>query len=140
MSEFNYSYLLTTKNCDCCVNEYMVCACEYLVTSDIIWLFLYLAVQVLVTRVTVRQYNTEAELSCLSSCSPAARSSYVWFKNGQKIQEETSSYRDDFHPGDNVSCAFKGHEGYRSLAVCEFTTVPLICSLLHLPLLTSLPF
>ncbi|KAM9363782.1 B-cell receptor CD22-like [Symphorus nematophorus] len=73
------------------------------------------ALQVQVTKVTVHQFHTEAELKCHSSCSPAAHFSYVWFKNGQKVMgKETSSYTDDFHPGDNISCAFKGHEDYCS--------------------------
>ncbi|KAM9363160.1 B-cell receptor CD22-like [Symphorus nematophorus] len=73
------------------------------------------ALQVQVTKVTVHQSHTEAELKCHSSCSPAAHFSYVWFKNGQKVMgKETSSYTDDFYPGDNICCAFKGHEDYRS--------------------------
>ncbi|XP_036953138.1 basement membrane-specific heparan sulfate proteoglycan core protein-like [Acanthopagrus latus] len=73
------------------------------------------ALQVQVTRITVHQSDTEAELKCHSSCSPAARLSYVWFKNGQKvIKEESSVYKDRFDPGDSVSCALKGHEAYTS--------------------------
>ncbi|XP_073330749.1 uncharacterized protein [Pagrus major] len=72
------------------------------------------ALQVQVIRTTVHQSDTEADLKCHSSCGPAGDVSYVWFKNGQKIQEETSSYRDDFHPGDHISCAFRGHEDYHS--------------------------
>ncbi|XP_044047689.1 uncharacterized protein LOC122874132 [Siniperca chuatsi] len=78
--------------------------------------------QVQVSRITVHQYYTKAELKCHSSCSPAGRLSYVWFKNGEKITwVETSSYKGSFYPGDNISCAVKGHEDFPSPSVCEFT-------------------
>ncbi|XP_027132813.1 uncharacterized protein LOC109140177, partial [Larimichthys crocea] len=70
---------------------------------------------------TIQQYYANAELKCHSSCSPAGRLSYVWFKNGQKVREETSSYKGWFHPRDVISCALKGHENYSSPSVCEFT-------------------
>ncbi|XP_036952865.1 B-cell receptor CD22-like isoform X2 [Acanthopagrus latus] len=73
------------------------------------------ALQVQVTRITVHQSDTEAELKCHSSCSPAARLSYVWFKNGQKVTGvETSSFKGRVYPGDVISCALKGHENYGS--------------------------
>ncbi|XP_062282326.1 B-cell receptor CD22-like [Scomber scombrus] len=69
------------------------------------------ALQVQVTRITVNQSHSEAELKCLSSCSSNDDISYVWFKNGEKIMEEgTSVYSGQFNPGDNVSCALKGYE------------------------------
>ncbi|XP_049428401.1 sialoadhesin-like [Epinephelus fuscoguttatus] len=76
------------------------------------------ALQVQVTRITVGQSVTEAELKCHSSCSPAGRLSYVWFKNGEKIiEEDSSSYKDKFYPGDFISCAFEGHGDYSSPSV-----------------------
>ncbi|XP_041788973.1 sialoadhesin-like [Chelmon rostratus] len=76
------------------------------------------ALQVQVTRIKVHQFYTEAELKCHSSCGPAGRSSYVWFKNGEEIMtEESSSYEDQFYPGDIISCALKGHEAYSSPSV-----------------------
>ncbi|XP_042246114.1 uncharacterized protein LOC121882142 [Thunnus maccoyii] len=76
------------------------------------------ALQVQVITITVHQSYTEAKLKCLSSCSPAGRISYVWFKNGQKVmKEETSLYSGQFNPGDNVSCSLKGHEDYSSPSV-----------------------
>ncbi|XP_034092955.1 B-cell receptor CD22-like isoform X2 [Gymnodraco acuticeps] len=72
------------------------------------------ALQVQVIRVTEHQFSTYAELHCRSSCSPAA-GLYVWFKNLQRnTTEETSNYADFFYSGDNISCAFKGHEASRS--------------------------
>ncbi|CAI5681327.1 unnamed protein product [Oreochromis niloticus] len=72
--------------------------------------------QVKVSRIiSVHESQTEAELKCESSCSPAGRLSFVWFKNGQKdMTQQTSTYTDYFYPGDNISCAFTGYEYYRS--------------------------
>ncbi|XP_078022589.1 sialoadhesin-like [Epinephelus lanceolatus] len=76
------------------------------------------ALQVQVTRITVRQSVTEAELKCHSSCSPAGRLSYVWFKNKVKITGvETSSYKAQFGLSDNVSCAIRGREEFPSPSV-----------------------
>ncbi|XP_030285196.1 cell adhesion molecule 3-like [Sparus aurata] len=73
------------------------------------------ALQVQVSRITVHQSDTEAELKCHSSCSPAGRLSYVWFKNGRKVRGvETSSFKGRVYPGDIISCALKGHENYGS--------------------------
>ncbi|XP_038568196.1 uncharacterized protein LOC119898104 [Micropterus salmoides] len=78
-----------------------------------------LDLQVQVIRSTVYQNYTEAELLCHSSCRLPDRSSYIWFKNGQKMERvETSSYKDQFYPGDIISCAVKGHEDFRSPSVC----------------------
>nr|XP_024658452.1 B-cell receptor CD22-like [Maylandia zebra] len=72
------------------------------------------ALQVKVSRIiSVHESQTEAELKCESSCSPAGRLSFIWFKNKQ-FMVERSSYQDLFNPGDIISCAFKGHEDYRS--------------------------
>ncbi|KAM8772569.1 uncharacterized protein AB9X84_010496 [Acanthopagrus schlegelii] len=83
------------------------------------------ALQVQVTRITVHQSDTEAELKCHSSCSPAARPSYVWFKNGQKVTGvETSSFKGRVYPGDIISCALKGHENYGSPPVSSPPDAP----------------
>ncbi|XP_045920542.1 uncharacterized protein LOC123980287 [Micropterus dolomieu] len=60
---------------------------------------------------------TWSQLKCLSSCSPPDQTSYIWYKNGQKIKEE-SSYSDYFYPPDSYSCALKGHEDFPSPSVC----------------------
>uniref|UniRef100_A0A3B4WQD4 Ig-like domain-containing protein n=1 Tax=Seriola lalandi dorsalis TaxID=1841481 RepID=A0A3B4WQD4_SERLL len=76
------------------------------------------AVQLQVTRViTVHPSHTVAELNCHTSCRPIGRFIFVWFQNGEKIQEETSSYMHDFYPGDNITCALKGYEDYHSPSV-----------------------
>uniref|UniRef100_A0A672Z0P1 B-cell receptor CD22-like n=1 Tax=Sphaeramia orbicularis TaxID=375764 RepID=A0A672Z0P1_9TELE len=85
-----------------------------------------IALQVQGISVTVSQAGTEAELRCQSSCIPAGPLSYVWFQNGQKHRTENSStYTDQFQPGDNVSCAFIGYEDYRSPSIepCRLPSV-----------------
>ncbi|KAI9529165.1 hypothetical protein NQZ68_013472 [Dissostichus eleginoides] len=72
------------------------------------------ALQVQVITSTVHQSYTYAELKCRSSCSPAGVS-YVWFKNNERIKkEERPLYKDQFYPGDIISCALKGCENYSS--------------------------
>ncbi|KAI9529164.1 hypothetical protein NQZ68_013471 [Dissostichus eleginoides] len=72
------------------------------------------ALQVQVITSTVHQSYTCAELKCRSSCSPAGVS-YVWFKNNERImKEERPLYKDQFYPGDIISCALKGRENYSS--------------------------
>ncbi|XP_035855913.1 B-cell receptor CD22-like isoform X3 [Sander lucioperca] len=74
------------------------------------------ALQVQVIR--VYQSQTKAELKCHSSCSPAGRLSYVWFKNREHITwVETSTYTTWFNPTDVFSCALKGHEKFPSPSV-----------------------
>ncbi|XP_078146212.1 sialoadhesin-like [Centroberyx gerrardi] len=76
--------------------------------------------QVQVTRPSVNLYPTWAQLKCHSSCRLAGRPSYVWYKNGQKIKEGTSSsYTGYFDPADSYSCAVKGLEDFRSPPVCD---------------------
>lgn len=70
--------------------------------------------------ITVHQSYTEAELKCQSSCSPDGSPSFVWFKNERTVGVERISYKEQFYPGDNISCSFKGHEHLRSPLVCEF--------------------
>ncbi|XP_045897386.1 uncharacterized protein LOC123964456 [Micropterus dolomieu] len=60
---------------------------------------------------------TWSQLKCLSSCRLPDQTSYIWYKNGQKINEE-SSYSDYFYPADSYSCALKGCEDFPSPPVC----------------------
>ncbi|XP_040891992.1 sialoadhesin-like isoform X2 [Toxotes jaculatrix] len=56
--------------------------------------------------------STGPTLVCHSSCLLPARSSFVWYENGNMIQGEASySLRRLFDPEDSFSCAY---EGYRS--------------------------
>ncbi|XP_042244940.1 uncharacterized protein LOC121881289 [Thunnus maccoyii] len=65
-----------------------------------------------------RQNPSKAELKCLSSCRLPDRSSYIWYKNGQKIwRERSSSYSVYFNSADSFSCAVEGYEDFPSLPV-----------------------
>ncbi|XP_069386262.1 B-cell receptor CD22-like isoform X3 [Paralichthys olivaceus] len=49
-------------------------------------------------------------LTCHSSCRLSARPSFVWFKNGIKIEGETSpTLREFLQPENNYSCAYEHH-------------------------------
>ena len=52
---------------------------------------------------------------------PSSNPSYIWYKNGQIIQGETSDYTSNPNNADSYSCALKGYEDCPSPAVCEFT-------------------
>ncbi|XP_074484039.1 B-cell receptor CD22-like, partial [Sebastes fasciatus] len=59
--------------------------------------------------------STGPKLVCHSSCLLTGRSSFGWYKNDRKIQEETSpSYGGHVDPAGSYSCAY---EGYHSTAV-----------------------
>uniref|UniRef100_A0A665VTW5 B-cell receptor CD22 n=1 Tax=Echeneis naucrates TaxID=173247 RepID=A0A665VTW5_ECHNA len=83
------------------------------------------AVQLQVIRIiTVQQSYTEAELKCHSSCSPAGRLSYVWFRNGGKVTNKESSYEGRFDPGEKIFCALEGHEDCGSPPVPSVSVNP----------------
>uniref|UniRef100_A0A4W6EH38 B-cell receptor CD22 n=1 Tax=Lates calcarifer TaxID=8187 RepID=A0A4W6EH38_LATCA len=68
-------------------------------------------------------HTAQAELKCLSSC-PDGTASYIWYKNGQKMEEDTSPvYAGNIsHTADSYYCAVKGYETFHSPLVCEFTS------------------
>ncbi|XP_056227096.1 B-cell receptor CD22-like [Seriola aureovittata] len=65
-------------------------------------------------QVLVERSSTQTELKCHSSCKAADRPSYVWYKNGLKMKEETFSLRVSANDDNSYSCALKGHEDHRS--------------------------
>ncbi|KAI4794944.1 hypothetical protein KUCAC02_031738 [Chaenocephalus aceratus] len=68
-------------------------------------------------QVEVSRSGSSTLLQCLSSCPPG-HTSYIWFKNGQEVKEETSSYADfNYESADSYSCALKGYEDFPSPAV-----------------------
>ncbi|XP_035856823.1 B-cell receptor CD22-like isoform X2 [Sander lucioperca] len=74
--------------------------------------------QVQVRRLEVYEFYNWAELKCQSSCPLPGHPSYVWYKNGQNIQGQTSdSYSASFDPADSFSCAVRGHEDFPSPSV-----------------------
>ncbi|RVE76691.1 hypothetical protein OJAV_G00011150 [Oryzias javanicus] len=59
--------------------------------------------------VVVIRFSSGLELVCHSSCFPPGHFSFIWFKNGEKVQGETSSiYREAVSPEDTYSCSYGG--------------------------------
>ncbi|XP_040003028.1 sialoadhesin-like isoform X2 [Xiphias gladius] len=66
-------------------------------------------------QVQVIRSSAGPKLICHSSCFLPGRSSFVWYKNGGKIQgERSASFRGYVEPAGSYSCAY---EDYRSLPV-----------------------
>ncbi|XP_067088288.1 B-cell receptor CD22-like [Osmerus mordax] len=58
-------------------------------------------------------------LTCSSTCPLTGNPSYIWYKNGQHVQQASSQQLfvySNYH--DRYSCAVEGHEDLRSPAVC----------------------
>ncbi|XP_034543306.1 B-cell receptor CD22-like [Notolabrus celidotus] len=74
--------------------------------------------------VVVRRENSGLQLECLSRCP--VPTSYIWFKNGRRVEHENSQY---YSPGllhtDRYSCALRGNEEFSSPSVYapEFPSV-----------------
>ncbi|XP_033985837.1 sialoadhesin-like [Trematomus bernacchii] len=66
----------------------------------------------------VHQGVSKAKLQCHSRCLLPHDPSYIWFKNGQKIRGETSSFSVYSYSADSYSCALKGHEDFPSPSQC----------------------
>ncbi|XP_042164288.1 sialoadhesin-like [Oncorhynchus tshawytscha] len=78
-------------------------------------LTLYSDLQVKVTNATEAGKRT---LTCITTCTLTDNPTYIWYKNGHKVKEDTSSsYPDSFSDADSYSCAVKGHEDLLSPAV-----------------------
>ncbi|XP_064813956.1 sialoadhesin-like [Oncorhynchus masou masou] len=59
-------------------------------------------------------------LTCITTCTLTDNPTYIWYKNGHKVKEDTSSmYTNDFSDADSYSCAVKGHEDLLSPAKCQ---------------------
>ncbi|XP_055771276.1 B-cell receptor CD22-like isoform X2 [Salvelinus fontinalis] len=62
-------------------------------------------------------YNT---LTCITTCTLTDNPTYIWYRNGHKVKDATSSsYPDSFSDADSYSCAVKGHEDFYSPALCQ---------------------
>nr|XP_029509304.1 uncharacterized protein LOC115124072 isoform X5 [Oncorhynchus nerka] len=60
-------------------------------------------------------------LTCSTTCTLTDNPTYIWYKNGQHLDESTSpQYKDSVSSNyeDSYSCAVKGHEDLHSPAVC----------------------
>nr|XP_046230035.1 uncharacterized protein LOC124051047 [Scatophagus argus]XP_046230043.1 uncharacterized protein LOC124051047 [Scatophagus argus] len=86
----------------------------------------HLDVQVKVSRSGVSQSSNWAELKCHSRCPRPERLHYIWYKNGQKIEGQTSRlYSVSSGPADSFSCAVEGYEAFRSPPVCPSSPLTL---------------
>ncbi|XP_041958696.1 B-cell receptor CD22-like [Alosa sapidissima] len=69
----------------------------------------------------VGKYNL-IKVTCSASCSLGSHFQYIWHKNGQPLQGETTAslLLDSTRPSEkgSYSCAVSGHEDQRSSAVC----------------------
>ncbi|XP_033986331.1 sialoadhesin-like [Trematomus bernacchii] len=62
-----------------------------------------------------RAYSDHAELKCQTSCHVPDNTSYIWYKNGEKLWTGISYSRlVNFGSADIYSCALNGHENHRS--------------------------
>ncbi|XP_034543309.1 B-cell receptor CD22-like [Notolabrus celidotus] len=70
-------------------------------------------------QVQVSTSSRIANLKCHSSCPLPPHPSFIWYKNGERIQAATSSsYSDQYNTPDSYSCALQGHEDSPSPPVC----------------------
>uniref|UniRef100_A0A4W5KLT9 Ig-like domain-containing protein n=1 Tax=Hucho hucho TaxID=62062 RepID=A0A4W5KLT9_9TELE len=78
---------------------------------------LYSDLQVKVTPAAVTE-GERVSLTCITTCTLTDNPTYIWYKNGHIVKENTSSlYSDSFSAADSYSCAVKGHEDLHSPAV-----------------------
>ncbi|XP_045569345.1 uncharacterized protein isoform X3 [Salmo salar] len=72
-------------------------------------------------QVKVTGGNQDKTLTCITTCTLTDNPTYIWYKNGQHLDESTSpQYKDPVYSNyeDSYSCAVKGHEDLHSPAVC----------------------
>nr|XP_046193244.1 titin-like [Oncorhynchus gorbuscha] len=78
-----------------------------------------LSVTALQVKVTSKTWPNWVTLTCITTCTLTDNPTYIWYKNGHKVKEDTSSlYSDYFSDADSYSCAVKGHKDLHSPAVC----------------------
>ncbi|XP_071032274.1 B-cell receptor CD22-like [Oncorhynchus clarkii lewisi] len=71
-------------------------------------------------QVKVTGGHQDKTLTCSTTCTLTDNPTYIWYKNGHKVKEDTSSlYSDSFSDADSYSCAVKGREDLHSPAVCQ---------------------
>eukprot|EP00063_Salmo_salar_P074691 XP_014049526.1 PREDICTED: uncharacterized protein LOC106601699 [Salmo salar] len=71
-------------------------------------------------QVKVTGRHQDKTLTCITTCTLTDNPTYIWYKNGHKVKEDTSSlYSDYFSDADSYSCAVKGREDLRTPAVCK---------------------
>uniref|UniRef100_A0A4W5L4M9 Ig-like domain-containing protein n=1 Tax=Hucho hucho TaxID=62062 RepID=A0A4W5L4M9_9TELE len=66
-------------------------------------------------QVKVTGGHQDKTLTCSTTCTLTDNPTYIWYKNGHKVKEDTSSlYSDSFSDADRYSCAVEGHEDLHS--------------------------
>nr|XP_046192918.1 uncharacterized protein LOC124021828 [Oncorhynchus gorbuscha] len=71
-------------------------------------------------QVKVTGGHQDKTLTCITTCTLTDNPTYIWYKNGHKVKEDTSRlYSDSFSDADSYSCAVKGHEDLLSPAKCK---------------------
>ncbi|XP_064871918.1 B-cell receptor CD22-like isoform X1 [Oncorhynchus nerka] len=79
-----------------------------------------LTVTDLQVKVTPATEAGKRTLTCITTCTLTDNPTYIWYKNGHKVKEDTSSLdSDSFSDADSYSCAVKCHEDLLSPAVCK---------------------
>uniref|UniRef100_A0A4W5KQ11 Ig-like domain-containing protein n=1 Tax=Hucho hucho TaxID=62062 RepID=A0A4W5KQ11_9TELE len=62
-------------------------------------------------QVKVTGGHQDKTLTCITTCTLTDNPTYIWYKNGHKVKENTSSlYSDYFSDADSYSYAVKGHD------------------------------
>uniref|UniRef100_A0A674DGS4 Ig-like domain-containing protein n=1 Tax=Salmo trutta TaxID=8032 RepID=A0A674DGS4_SALTR len=75
-------------------------------------------------KVTPQQFSAYKTLTCSTTCTLTGNPTYIWYKNGQNVQDNSSPmYSISSEDADSYYCAVKGHEELRSPAVCEYSTI-----------------
>nr|XP_029513353.1 B-cell receptor CD22-like [Oncorhynchus nerka] len=69
-------------------------------------------------KVTPEQFSEYKTLTCITTCVLTGNPTYIWYKNGQIVTDNTSPYSVYPDAADSYSCAVKGQEDLRSPAVC----------------------
>ncbi|XP_031667407.1 B-cell receptor CD22 isoform X3 [Oncorhynchus kisutch] len=78
-----------------------------------------LTVTDLQVKITTSLFSSWVTLTCSTTCTLTDNPTYIWYKNGHKVKEDTSSqYSDYLRDPDSYSCAVKGHGYLHSPAVC----------------------
>ncbi|XP_071032203.1 uncharacterized protein [Oncorhynchus clarkii lewisi] len=78
-----------------------------------------LSVTALQVKITSKTWPNWVTLTCSTTCTLTDNPTYIWYRNGHKVKEDTSSqYSDYLRNADSYSCALKGHEDLHSPAVC----------------------
>uniref|UniRef100_A0A8C7ITI2 B-cell receptor CD22 n=1 Tax=Oncorhynchus kisutch TaxID=8019 RepID=A0A8C7ITI2_ONCKI len=79
-----------------------------------------LTVTDLQVKVTPATEAGKRTLTCITTCTLTDNPTYIWYQNGHKVKEDSSSLdSDSFSDADSYSCAVKGHEDLLSPAECQ---------------------